>query len=174
MPCLAVHLAVAKKYLEHHQEENYDDFILGSIAPDIDVENINKYIKGVSDDKANHHFGIINTSGNLITYMKDKVDFKKFFEVNDINTSFLRAYFLHLFCDYYFLDKCGKEEVKELSFNDAVKIGVNDYDLLATKLIEKYNLPILPQIKDILLRKGEGSIQLLDEISIDNVQWSME
>ena len=64
MPCLAVHLAVAKKYLEHHPEENYDDFILGSIAPDIDVENINKYIKGVSDDKANHHFGIINTSGN--------------------------------------------------------------------------------------------------------------
>ena len=30
------------------------------------------------------------------------MNFEKFFEVNDIDTSFKRAYFLHLLADYYF------------------------------------------------------------------------
>lgn len=167
MPCLAIHLAVAKKYLEKHQKENYDEFILGTIAPDIDFTNINNYIKGVTDDKSTHHFGINNQSGSLVDYMRDKVNFNLFFASNDINTSFLRAYFLHLLCDYCFLDNCGKKEVNELSFNDAVVVGTNDYDLLTPKLIKKYNLPIPSQIKDIISRKGEGNIKLLDEEAID-------
>ena len=99
MPCLAVHLAVAKKYLEKHPEENKDDFILGTIAPDINMPNIEKYINGVSEDKNSHHFGLNFKTDDLIEYMKKKVDFNLFFQNNDINTSFLRAYFLHLICD---------------------------------------------------------------------------
>ena len=57
MTCLAIHLAFAKKYLEKHKEENYDEFVLGTIALDISMPDINKYINGVSNDKDSRHFG---------------------------------------------------------------------------------------------------------------------
>ena len=74
MPCLAMHLAVAKKYLEKHPEENKEEFILGTIAPDINMPDINKYIKGVTDDKNSHHFGLNFKTDNIIEYMKKKVE----------------------------------------------------------------------------------------------------
>ena len=100
--------------------------------------------------------------------MKKKVDISLFFNLNDINTSFLRAYFLHLLCDYYFFGEyISNKKLEGLSFMDAVKIGFNDYDLITPKLIKKYNLDIPEQIRDIIERKGEGKIQLLDESTID-------
>ena len=168
MPCLAIHLAVAKKYLENHGEENKEDFILGTIAPDINMPNISNYINGVSDDKNSHHFGLNFKTDNLIEYMKKKVDFNLFFSSNDINTSFLRAYFLHLVCDYYFFGEyINSEKLRGLSFMDAVKIGFNDYNLLTPKLIAKYNLEVPETIKDIISGKGEGEIQVLDETTVD-------
>ena len=168
MPCLAIHLAVAKKYLENHGEENKEDFILGTIAPDINMPNISNYINGVSDDKNSHHFGLNFKTDNLIEYMKKKVDFNLFFASNDINTSFLRAYFLHLVCDYYFFGEyINSEKLSGLSFMDAVKIGFNDYNLLTPKLIAKYDLEVPETIKDIISGKGEGEIQVLDEKTVD-------
>ena len=168
MPCLAIHLAVAKKYLENHGEENKEDFILGTIAPDINMPNISNYINGVSDDKNSHHFGLNFKTDNLIEYMKKKVDFNLFFASNDINTSFLRAYFLHLVCDYYFFGEyINSEKLRGLSFMDAVKIGFNDYNLLTPKLIAKYDLEVPETIKDIISGKGEGEIQVLDEKTVD-------
>ena len=168
MPCLAIHLAVAKKYLENHGEENKEDFILGTIAPDINMPNISNYINGVSDDKNSHHFGLNFKTDNLIEYMKKKVDFNLFFASNDINTSFLRAYFLHLVCDYYFFGEyINSEKLRGLSFMDAVKIGFNDYNLLTPKLIAKYDLEVPEAIKDIISGKGEGKIQVLDEKTVD-------
>lgn len=168
MPCLAIHLAVAKRYLENHGEENKEDFILGTIAPDINMPNISNYINGVSDDKNSHHFGLNFKTDNLIEYMKKKVDFNLFFASNDINTSFLRAYFLHLVCDYYFFGEyINSEKLRGLSFMDAVKIGFNDYNLLTPKLIAKYDLEVPEAIKDIISGKGEGEIQVLDEKTVD-------
>ena len=168
MPCLSIHLAVAKKYLENHGEENKEDFILGTIAPDINMPNISNYINGVSDDKNSHHFGLNFKTDNLIEYMKKKVDFNLFFASNDINTSFLRAYFLHLVCDYYFFGEyINSEKLRGLSFMDAVKIGFNDYNLLTPKLIAKYDLEVPEAIKDIISGKGEGEIQVLDEKTVD-------
>ena len=168
MPCLAIHLAVAKKYLERHNDENKEDFISGTIAPDINFPNINRYINGVSDDKNSHHFGLNYKTDNIIEYMKKKVDFNLFFEQNDINTSFSRAYFLHLLCDYYFFGEyISDEKLSNLSFDEAVKIGYNDYDLITPKLISKYNLIIPDQIKNIISRKGIGEIKILKEDTVD-------
>ncbi|MBQ9013288.1 MAG: hypothetical protein IJ094_07025 [Bacilli bacterium] len=168
MPCLAIHLAVAKKYLEKHNDENKEDFISGTIAPDIDFPNINKYINGVSDDKNSHHFGLNYKTNNIIEYMKKKVDFNLFFSQNDINSSFLRAYFLHLLCDYYFFGEyISDKKLSNLSFDEAVKIGYNDYDLITPKLISKYNLIIPDQIKSIISRKGIGEIKILKEDTVD-------
>ena len=164
MPCLAIHLAIAKKYLENHPDENREDFILGTIAPDINMPNISEYINGVTDDKNSHHFGLNYQTEDLIEYMQRKVDFSLFFQSNDINTTFLRAYFLHLLCDYrFFGEYITDERLMGLSFRDAVKIGFNDYDLITPILISRYNLEIPEQIKDIVSRKGEGTLQLLDE-----------
>ena len=168
MPCLAMHLAVAKKYLEKHDEENYDEFILGTIAPDIELSNINEYIIGIEENKNSRHFGTNYKTDSVIEYMQKKVDFNLFFQFNDINTSFLRAYFLHLLCDYYFFGKyVSKEKLEKLSFMESVKIGYNDYDLITPKLIKKYNLDIPYQIKDIILRRGKGKLQLLNEEMVD-------
>ena len=169
MPCLAIHLAVAKKYLEKHKEENKEDFILGTIAPDVNMENINNYINGVDASKNSHHFGTNYETTSVIEYMKRKVDFSKFFAQNDINTSFLRAYFLHLLCDYYFFGEYIKDEkFAGLSFQDAVKIGFNDYNLITPKLIKEYELEIPEQIKDIVSGVGIGEIKLLDETTVDS------
>ena len=164
MPCLAMHLAVAKKYLEKHPEENKEDFILGTIAPDINMSNIGEYINGVTEDKNSHHFGLNYQTKNIIEYMKKKVDFSLFFQSNDINTSFLRAYFLHLLCDYrFFGDYITDERLFGLSFKEAAKIGYNDYDLITPILISKYDLEIPEEIRSIVMGKGEGHIKILDE-----------
>ena len=169
MPCLAIHLAVAKKYLEKHNNENKEDFILGTIAPDINFPNINKYINGVSDDKNSHHFGLNYKTGNIIEYMKKKVDFDLFFEKNNIDTSFLRAYFLHLLCDYYFFGEyISDEKLANLSYDEVVKIGYNDYNLITQKLISKYDLDIPNEIIDIISGKGIGEIKILKEDIIDD------
>ncbi len=164
MPCLAIHLAVAKKYLEKHPEENKDEFILGTIAPDINLPDIGKLIKGVSEDKNSYHFGLNFKANNIIEYMKKKVDFSLFFQSNDINTSFLRAYFLHLICDYRFFGEYIEDKrLIDLSFDEAIKIGYNDYNLITPKIISKYKLDIPEQIIEIISGKGEGKMELLDE-----------
>ena len=91
-----------------------------------------------------------------------------FFEFNDINTSFLRAYFLHLLCDYrFFGEYISNSKLDSLSFSEAVTIGYNDYNIITPKLIEKYNLDIPFQIKDIILGKGQGELRILDEDIVD-------
>lgn len=164
MPCLAMHLAIAKKYLENHKEENIDEFMLGTIAPDIKLDNMKDYIKGVTDDKNSYHFGYSPKTDSIIEYMKKKVDFNLFFKSNNLNTSFLRAYFLHLLCDYYFFGEyISDKRLVNLSIMEASKIGYNDYDIITPVLIEKYKFPIPYQVRDVLSRKAEGKLQLLDE-----------
>lgn len=169
MPCLVIHLAVAKNYLKKHKNENKDEFILGTIAPDINLPNINKYINGVTDNKNSHHFGLNYKTSNMIEYMQKKVDFNLFFKNNDITTSFLKAYFLHLLCDYYFfLDYIKDERLINLSYIEALKISYNDYNLITPKIIKKYNLEIPIEIKDLISEKGKGKIELLNEDIIDS------
>ena len=170
MPCLAIHLAVAKKYLEKHPEENKEEFMLGSIAPDIDLPNIEKYMKVIKDinNKKNRHFGENNPNNNLVQYMKRKINFNKFFSLNDINTSFLRAYFLHLICDYYFFGKYIKDDIfKNMSLDEAIKVGYNEYNIITPILIKKYDLEIPKEIKDLISGKGIGNLKILNESTID-------
>jgi len=163
MPCIAIHLAVAKKYLEKHPEENYNDFINGTLAPDLSVTNIYKYIKIKNDDKESRHFSVPSKLNNVFDYMRRKVDFKEFFKDNDINTSFLRAYFLHLLCDYYFFhDHSLNEELAKLSLEESIVLGYNDYDLITPVLIKKYDLEIPLIAKDIMTRTGHGELLFLN------------
>lgn len=168
MPCLAIHLAVAKKYLEKHPEENKAEFILGSIAPDIEMDNLNDYLNGDFTDKNSRHFGKNFVTDNLIEYMKKKVDFKLFFEKNNIDTSFRRAYYLHLLCDYYFFGEyITDEKLNRYTYEEAVKLGYNDYDLITPILIKKYNLEVPKQIEGIINKNGEGTLSIFNESIVD-------
>ena len=71
MPCLAIHLAVAKKYLEKHNEDE-NEFILGTIAPDINLLDIDKYIKGVQEDKKHISYIYYVTIISLVIILKMK------------------------------------------------------------------------------------------------------
>ena len=167
MPCLAVHLAVAKKYLDIHPEENKEEFILGSIAPDINLENINNYINGVTEDKNSHHFGENYNTDDAIEYMKKKVNFHSFFENNDLSTSFLRAYFLHLICDYLFFGEyITSDQIKGLSFIEVRDKGYADYNRITPLLIKKYDLEIPEIIKDMISGFSAGEFEIINEENV--------
>ena len=164
MPCLAMHLAVAKEYLKRHPEENKEEFILGTIAPDINIENINKHINGVEGDKNSHHFGENYNTSDAIEYMKRKINFQKFFNSNDLSTSFLRAYFLHLICDYkFFGEYITKDDIKGITIDEIKEKGYADYNRITPKIIEKYDLEIPEKIKDIISGISDGKLEILNE-----------
>ena len=169
MPCLAVHLAIAKKYLEKHPNEDKNEFILGSIAPDILNIDISDKINGVFTDKNSRHFGRNYETTNIVEYMKNKVDFNLFLKQNELDTSFKRAYYIHLLADYYFFGEYIKDEQLSIyPLNEVIKIGYNDYDLITPYLIKKYELEIPDSIKNLLSNKGEGEIKLLKLDLIDS------
>ena len=164
MPCLAMHLAIAKEYLNKHREEDEKEFILGTIAPDIDMKDINKYIKGVNSDKNSHHFGENYNTTDAIEYMRKKVNFDKFFSYNNLSTSFLRAYFLHLISDYLFFGEyITHEDIKGMSLVEIRDKGYADYNRITSKLIEKYNLVIPESIKEIVSGYSDGELEIIQE-----------
>lgn len=164
MPCLAMHLAVAKEYLKHHPEEKEDEFILGTIAPDINMKDIEKYINDVSEDRNSHHFGENYNTTDMIEYMQKKVNFEKFFANNDIDTSFKRAYFLHLICDYVFFGEyITHDNVRGMTFDEIRIKGFNDYNRITPILINKYKLHIPNEIREIVMGYSDGELEIISE-----------
>lgn len=164
MPCLAMHLAVAKEYLRKNPGENEEEFMLGTIAPDIDMPDIDKYINGVNTDKNSHHFGENYNTTDAIEYMRRKVNFDKFFACNDLSTSFLRAYFLHLICDYkFFGEYVTHKDIVGKTFNEIRDKGYADYNRITPKLVEKYDLVIPDCIKKIVSGHSDGELEIINE-----------
>ncbi len=156
MPCLAMHLAIAKKYIEKHSEEE-KNFIKGTIAPDI------------SEDKRASHYGDELISNDPIEYLKKKVNLIKYLENNIVNNCYDRAYFLHLVCDEIFykeilatgiLEKRGYEEVG--------KCFINDYNRITSYLIDKYQLEVPKEIEKIISNKCDGDLEILNIQDIED------
>lgn len=82
MPSFTIHLAVAKKYLEKHKNENEEEFYRGVIDPDL-------------KDKATSHFGKYSSEPDLNRYCREV----------GLNSSYKRGYFLHLLTDDLFYNK---------------------------------------------------------------------
>lgn len=158
MPCFSIHLAVAKKYLELHNEEDSSKFLEGTIAPDI------------SKDKNASHYGENYVTTNVMLYMKKKTNLVKFLESNKIDNSFQRGYFLHLICDYKFFDYYIDSPIlKTKSFEEIVKLGFLDYDRISGELLEKVDLASLglpKKILDMMTRSDGKEPELLDKSHI--------
>ena len=146
MPSLTIHIAIAEEYYKKNKFEikNHDDFINGSIAPDIN-KNIDKNIS---------HYGIWDRTSSY-------VDFKKFFNDEKVNISsdYWKGYFLHLIADHYFYNYSFKEEyLNSINSNEDLH---SDYYFLNNDLINDYNLKIIDNIKEFMIAK-EGKCKYLN------------
>lgn len=116
MPSYVIHLAVAKKYLENHKEENITEFNKGVIAPDL-------------ADKKTSHYGEYSSSPDLNKYKAEV----------GLDNSYKRGYFLHLLTDYLFYNKFLKSFSREI-YNDYDKINlelIRKYNITVPKEIEE-------------------------------------
>lgn len=143
MPGYVIHIAIAQEYLRKNKKEYSEDFIKGTIAPDM--------IK----PKSESHYGKSPAYTEL----------NKFLLNNKLDSDYIKGYFLHLVADYLFynkyLDRIEKDQIH------------NDYDCINKELIEKYNIKILDSIKDKVYYKNdepkivtlELACRVIDEIS---------
>lgn len=119
MPSYVIHLCVAKKYIERFKVENENEFVQGVIYPD-----------SVCEKWKTHYSKGDSAYTNLY----------EFLVYNKLNSSYNEGYFLHLLCDYLFYNKyfLGWKNIDS-------EILYNDYDILNSKLIQKYNLTQIPK-----------------------------
>lgn len=142
MPGYVIHLAVAEEYLKNHKNKS---------------EEYSEFIEGVIfpdsvKDKSETHYGVKSSVSNLYEFLKE----------NEIDTSFKRGYFLHLLTDYLFYNRYVDRMSKDM---------YNDYDILNSKLIEKYNVVLPEKVKNqVFFKDGELvilSMELIDKLVFD-------
>lgn len=159
MPSLVTHIAIGKKYIEKHknQEINEEEFLKGSIMPDLNEE-----MTELSKTKNITHYGKwegYKREINIDLFLKDsKVELAK---------DYWRGYLLHLLTDYYFYDIYFKEE-----YDEVIKNNDNyyyDFDSLNNILIPKYNIiPIKNLEKYMMIDENKTEPQYLNKEKVIN------
>ncbi len=139
MPGYVIHLAVAEEYLKKHTNKK---------------ENYTEFIEAIiapddAEDKSLTHYGKTSSKTNLYEYLKE----------NTVNTSYSKGYFLHLLTDYLFYNHYIKYFSKDI---------YNDYDILNSYLIPKYNIKIPEKIKNKALFK-KGNTKILSKTLVDKI-----
>ena len=136
MPGFTIHIAIAKQYATKHPKEirNIEEFIAGSVAPDIvclENKNINKNMTHYGK------WGKGQTQTHLDEFLKDpKVDIK---------FDYWKGYFIHLLTDHYFYNIFFRKDLEE---EQRTNYGFYyDYDCLDKDLIRKYHIEMLENIK---------------------------
>lgn len=133
MPGYVIHIAIANEYLRKHKNsEDKKEFIKGVIYPDS------------VDNKSLTHYGKNSSHTNLYDFLCK----------NNIDNSFYRGYFLHLYTDYLFYNELVKNPTKAI---------YNDYDILNEFLIEKYKVVVPDKVKDIIKKPKHMHFKYLSE-----------
>lgn len=118
MPGYVIHLAVAKKHIKLNNIQNEEEFIRGTIAPDL--------LKMTGIDS---HYGI-SSNPNLT----------KFLENHKVKSDYNKGYFLHLVTDYMFynkfLDNWSPEIYKD--YNVLNKTLIEKYNVKVPNEVQKY------------------------------------
>lgn len=155
-------MCVASEVNKKIKVKNYNEFLLGSIAPDISK------ITGWSRDLS--HFTDENT-----TYPDIDRFLKKY--GNKIDNDFILGYFVHLFTDYlwykYFIRDIKYEGI--IIFNDGRKLKLDmesfrkylysDYTNMNVKLLDEYNLDLSLFYNPLVIPNVQ-----MDEIPISRLQ----
>lgn len=142
MASFKIHLAIAKKYIEKHNNiTNEKDFYLGSIAPDL------------PSDKAPLHFTTFTGTEDLIRSLLEKVDINKACQNIIPDTDYNKGILLHLITDYMFYTKFfDMDYVKSVSYSDYHRDLYYSYDITDEYIKNKYNLD-LPFVDEVTNKK---------------------
>lgn len=156
MASYVIHLAIAELYLKKHSNENYKEFIDGTI----DVDDV--------QDKVKSHYTGNTDKSNLKAFLGQKVILSEYVKTNCIETSYDKGYFLHLLTDYYFynsyFDECW---INKVEYSDFKKVLYHDYHILNEYLIKKYSLKIPSRLKEDCYSMHKGKLEVLTLESID-------
>ena len=172
MASFSMHLAIAKLYLEKHPEEDVDEFIKGSIEPDLVPYN----------EKGRTHYGLHAAWSNPAKYLQENG--------KNINNSFKRGYFLHLVTDFLFYhvlinidevvteqdlaDASTRQNVDEVVSRQNIaewwKNQRNDFSILEGEIEDKYEIQDyidkLPEnVKKVMIR-AEGELKIFERDSL--------
>lgn len=139
MPSLVMYLAIAKKYLERHSEENEEEFMKGILAPDIK--------RNLKNEKGKLHYG---------EQSSHRPDLDRFYRERGLDSSYNRGYFLNLLSDYLFYNK----------FLQEYSISIfHDFRKMNKRMKEKYNID-LPQELESRVKFEAGHLSSIEEESV--------
>ena len=129
MPSFNIHLAIARKYIENHNDIiNEDEFLKGNIEPDLVI------------DKSKSHYSGPQDKNKLIEYLKNKVVIEEYLKQNIVETDYDKGVFLHLLTDYlFFREFFDKEYLQNVSYEQFRKDLYYSYDITNKYLETKYN-----------------------------------
>ena len=147
MACLAMHMSCAYQYLKHNSSEETEDFIKGTIAPDL------------SNNKLLSHFGCEEEAKTVKQMLTYKIDIVKAAKNIKLNCSYNKAYFLHLLCDDLFYNFIYSPNFEEIGIDKIKQYLYNDYDTTTFYLINKYKINLPKEVCAIAkMREGESKI----------------
>jgi hypothetical protein len=130
MPSYAIHLAVAKRYLQKNKGEiaNVRDFYDGNIAPDL------------TDNKMKTHYSTAPTGNDIMVNAKCKVGLDKVFRLS-IDTDFGKGVFLHLLTDYVFYNFFFDGDfIKSTTYDDFSRDLYASYNFINAWLADTYKI----------------------------------
>lgn len=149
MASLLMHLYIGQEYYKKHEnEENLDEIVKGSLAPDL------------AKEKQKAHYGPITAKPNLKEYLNE----------NNITDSYQRAYFLHLITDslfYNYLIDIDKI-VEEIGLEEWHKKYYKDYNSITASILKKISIEIPEPVKNFL-DVPEGRTELFKEEDFFNL-----
>lgn len=168
MPSFNIHLAVAKRYIEKHNDiKNTLDFYKGTIAPDL------------TDNKNNTHYTAPRKDSDTMSIqLIKKVVLKKYLEKNDILTDYDKGVFLHLIADKIFFTEfftkdyidsfIGRKFLDNLYYSYDIsnkyledKYKISMYDVLDNETINNY-------IKNCINKNDDNKINVLSLDRLDD------
>ncbi len=125
----AMHLAIAKKYIERHNNLNYKEFIKGTLYPDAETNNIKL------------HYPKSSIMGEFAIGVYDKVNLYAFLTDYPKLNDFELGYFLHLVTDYLFFHECfTRDYLMNTKCEQFCKELYHAYDCLDSYLFAKYHI----------------------------------
>ncbi|MBQ9790992.1 MAG: hypothetical protein IJW28_00230 [Clostridia bacterium] len=159
MASFSFHLLIAEEYLKLHSVSNEIEFIEGSFAPDM------------TEDKSATHYSTYNNSASYTTNLKNKVNLSKYVKENDINTSFKKGEFLHLFTDYVFYTQymIKLDSYKKLSSKTNTQLNnllYKEYDRLTHWLRDNYTLKHFNMIPEKFANIEYDDMTIFDDKSL--------
>lgn len=130
MASAAIHLAIAKKYIEKHNNLSYKEFIKGTLFPDAEANSIEL------------HYPKSSLIGKLpIDIYDNKVDLYAFLLDHPKLSDFELGWFLHLVTDYLFFQDCfTKDYLMNTDYEKFCKDLYYSYDCLDSYLFNKYHI----------------------------------